>query len=57
MTIYGGKKIFSTFSEIVVDGFFVSCTKCGWHSKVRVWAGHFFVHMKCDQCGNEYKSE
>jgi hypothetical protein len=35
MTIYGGEL---TPAGIVVNGFFVSCTKCGWHSKVRVTA-------------------
>jgi predicted RNA-binding Zn-ribbon protein involved in translation (DUF1610 family) len=52
VTIFGGKKVFSTFSEVVVDGFFVSCTKCGWHSKVEVYADEVVV-FKCHHCGNE----
>jgi hypothetical protein len=56
MTIYGGKKVFSTFSEVVVDGFFVSCTKCGWHSKISILASSIgaMIVFKCNHCGNEH---
>jgi predicted RNA-binding Zn-ribbon protein involved in translation (DUF1610 family) len=55
MTVYGGElQDYGTRK----DGFFVSCTKCGWHSKVEVEPdvtyGDPCVSFKCNHCGNEH---
>jgi transcription elongation factor Elf1 len=54
VTIYGGKAVFSTFSTTLKDGFFVSCTKCGWHSKVKLIVGNMVALLVCRHCGNKY---
>lgn len=56
MTIYGGEK---TSYGLQKDGFFVTCTKCGWHSKTDVSLkdeiGFKSIRFKCNHCGNEHE--
>jgi hypothetical protein len=47
VTVYGGK---DRGDGIILDGFFISCCKCGWHSKVE-WYGNV---ANCLKCGNRY---
>lgn len=58
MTVYGGEK---TVWGIRNGGFFVTCTKCGWHSKVEIvpTLSSFepCVWFKCRQCNNEHYEE
>lgn len=54
MTVYGGKK---TDWGIRINGFFVTCTRCGWHGKVKVdlWYANWeepYVRFSCEQCKN-----
>ena len=57
MTVYGGEKNqWGTISK----GFFVNCTRCGWHSEVSVYPakdadGNLTVRFKCNKCGNEHE--
>ena len=58
MTVYGGEEtVWGTRN----GGFFVSCTKCGWHSTVEVYAEKGYtadspcaVLFRCSRCGNEH---
>ena len=56
MTVYGGEK---TIWGSAKDGFFVSCTKCGWHSEVEVTGviirGDVGISFECNHCGNKYE--
>ena len=54
MTVFGGKE---TVWGTKIGGFFVTCTKCGWHSKVKMYiAGPYYdvayIHIECGHCGN-----
>lgn len=54
MTVYGGTE---TVWGTKNGGFFVSCTKCGWHSEVEVRIeGEYydvaFILMECKRCSN-----
>ena len=49
MTIYGGWE--PDPGGTIKDGFFISCTKCGWHSKVEM-KGSTLI---CYRCGNKYE--
>jgi len=50
MTIYGGEM---TANGVVEGGFFVVCTKCGWHSEVQVSYNHNAMTFYCNHCHNE----
>jgi hypothetical protein len=51
MTVFGGEE---TTWGTKVGGFFVTCTKCGWHSKITVqYIGG--IIFKCGQCGNYHR--
>lgn len=51
MTVYGGEE---TTWGTKNGGFFITCTKCGWHSKVTIqYAGG--IIFKCGQCGNYHR--
>jgi predicted RNA-binding Zn-ribbon protein involved in translation (DUF1610 family) len=58
MTVYGGE---ATTWGARSKGFFVSCTKCGWHSKVEVIPTIVLespaVIFVCNHCGNEHTEE
>ncbi len=55
MTIYGGEE---TQWGTKKDGFFVSCTKCGWHSEVSIYyqdvIGFKDIVFECNKCGNKH---
>ena len=50
MTVYGGEK---TTWGTRNGGFFVSCTKCGWHSTVDISYSPDGLLFYCSHCGNE----
>lgn len=56
MTVYGGE--IGDYGQ-ALKGFFVSCAKCGWHSKVEVSLkdeiGFKSIWFKCNHCGNEHE--
>lgn len=58
MTIYGGEEIVWGTRN---NGFFVSCTQCGWHSKVEVSPSINkdtpIVVFECHRCGNMVEVE
>jgi hydrogenase maturation factor HypF (carbamoyltransferase family) len=60
MTIYGGEV--TTWGS-THGGFFVICTKCGWHSRTTInyaytyeyaETGSHAIVFHCDHCDNEY---
>jgi len=54
MTVYGGElQDYGTRK----DGFFVNCTKCGWHSKVDISYSDDGIHFYCDHCKNTHTEE
>lgn len=56
MTLYGGE--IGDYGQ-ALRGFFVSCAKCGWHSKVEVYGvddkGDPAVVFECHHCGNYHE--
>ena len=54
MTILGGEE---TVWGTKKNGFFITCTKCGWHSKVNIYYDHDGLTMYCGQCDNEWTEE
>jgi translation initiation factor 2 beta subunit (eIF-2beta)/eIF-5 len=54
MTIYGGEE---TYYGVNKYGFFVNCTKCGWHSKTEIYVDGPVVVFKCHHCGNKHTEE
>lgn len=58
MTIYGGEE---TAWGTRKDGFFVTCCKCGWHSRVEVYykdeIGFKSIIFNCNHCSNNYVME
>ena len=51
MTIFGGEE---TAYGLRKNGFWIVCCKCGWESKVEVYADGPVAVFKCHQCGNEH---
>jgi transcription elongation factor Elf1 len=58
MTIFGGEE---TAWGTKIGGFFITCTKCGWESKVSIKhedsLGFKDMIISCGQCGNEYRED
>lgn len=58
MTLYGGE--IGDYGQ-ALNGFFVSCAKCGWHSRVEVFfkdeIGFKSIVFNCEHCGNRYEME
>ncbi len=50
MTVYGG---YDRGDGIILEGFFISCCKCGWHSTVK-WYGKM---LTCLKCGNKHENK
>lgn len=58
MTVFGGEE---TTWGTKKNGFFVTCCRCGWHSKISInhedIIGFKYMIISCGHCGNEYKEE
>ena len=54
MTIFGGVE---TGWGTKIGGFFITCTKCGWHSKVDISYTPDGITMRCDHCDNEWMEQ
>ena len=60
MTVFGGEE---TAWGTRIGGFFVTCTKCSWHSQVEVVidsddyedSAEYYTLFKCHHCGNEVR--
>ena len=58
MTVFGGEE--SAWGT-KIGGFFVTCCKCGWHSKIYLEfedeLGFKSMVLRCGHCGNKYKKD
>jgi DNA-directed RNA polymerase subunit RPC12/RpoP len=52
VTIFGGTK---DKSGSIKDGFFVACTRCGWHTLVKLVAKKREMIFYCGRCKNTHR--